>query len=166
MIELPYIISTLIYIFNSEDQVLLLKRAKEPNRGLWSPCGGKLAMSTGESPYACACREAKEETGMEVEPSQLHLTGLISEQGYANAAHWLMFLFEVKPKLDRLPLPIEEGQFGFFYRAELERLAIPETDRESIWPRFWAHRSGFFAARCQCSVLHGNQWLLEESRSL
>ena len=55
---LPYKISTLLYCFNQRDEVLLLERRKEPNLGLWSPCGGKLKTETGESPYACACREA------------------------------------------------------------------------------------------------------------
>ena len=53
---LPYRISTLLYCFNRRDEVLLLERRKEPNRGLWSPCGGKLKTAIGESPYACACR--------------------------------------------------------------------------------------------------------------
>ena len=53
---LPYKIATLLYGFNERDDVLLLERAQEPNRGLWSPCGGKLHTGTGESPYACAGR--------------------------------------------------------------------------------------------------------------
>ena len=59
-----YRIATLLYCFNERDDVLLLERAQEPNRGFWSPCGGKLRMDMGESPYACACREAAEELGI------------------------------------------------------------------------------------------------------
>ena len=40
--SLPYKIATLLYVFNERDEVLLLERAQEPNRGLWSPGGGKL----------------------------------------------------------------------------------------------------------------------------
>ena len=58
---LPYKIATLLYCFHERGDVLLLERAQEPNRGLWSPCGGKLHTDIGESPYACACREAHEE---------------------------------------------------------------------------------------------------------
>jgi 8-oxo-dGTP diphosphatase len=61
--SLPYKISTLLYCFSPTDDILLLERHQEPNLGLWSPCGGKLDISTGESPYACACREAGEEIG-------------------------------------------------------------------------------------------------------
>ena len=58
---LPYKVATLLYCFNDRDEVLLIERLHEPNRGFWSPCGGKLHTDEGESPYACACREAREE---------------------------------------------------------------------------------------------------------
>ena len=38
---LPFNISTLLYCFNERDEVLLMRRVKEPNKGLWSPCGGQ-----------------------------------------------------------------------------------------------------------------------------
>src|SRR5437868_13106467 len=114
---LPYQIATLLYCFNEQDEVLLLHRAKEPNRGLWSPCGGKLRTETGESPYACACREAQEELGLGIKPPDLHLVGLVSEHGYQGHAHWLMFLFEIKPRLKVLPPEHREGVFKFFPAA-------------------------------------------------
>ena len=70
---LPYKIATLLYCFNEAGEVLLLERSQEPNRGLWSPCGGKLKMDLGESPYACASREAHEEIGLPLAPADLHL---------------------------------------------------------------------------------------------
>src|ERR1043166_6379516 len=126
-------ISTLLYCFNPQDEVLLLERAQEPNLGLWSPCGGKLHTDEGESPYACACREAHEEVGLRLSPEDLRLTGIVSEAGYLGQSHWLMFLFEVKPRLASLPGPCREGRFGFFSRTELDRIKIPQTDRERIW---------------------------------
>src|SRR5437773_10837279 len=101
--SLPHKIATLIYFFNEQDEVLLLERTHEPNRGMWSPCGGKLKTDAGESPYVCACREAFEEAGLKIKPTDLHLSGLISEHGYQGQAHWLMFLFEAKPRLKKLP---------------------------------------------------------------
>src|SRR5512143_2651414 len=100
---LSHKISTPLYACNERDEVLLMERAQEPNRGLWSPCGGKLNTAEGESPYACACREAHEELGVDIQAGDLHLTGIISEDGYEGQAHWLMFLFEVKTKLKALP---------------------------------------------------------------
>ncbi|MDW8308877.1 MAG: NUDIX domain-containing protein [Verrucomicrobiales bacterium] len=160
---LPYQLATLLYCFNERDEVLLLQRLREPNRGLWSPCGGKLHTAEGESPYACAAREAREELGLEFGPLDFHLTGLVSEHGYEGRAHWLMFLFELKPRLRALPRPISEGRFEFFPRAALDRLALPQTDRERIWPWFWEHRGGFFAAHCHCHADGRHTWVLEES---
>ena len=161
---LPYKISTLLYCFNTSDEVLLMERRKEPNRGLWSPCGGKLKTEIGESPYACACREAGEEIGLEIPPTGLHLAGIISEHGYERQTHWLMFLFEVKRKLTRLPAANHEGRFEFFPPGRLKQLQLPQTDRERIWPLFWQHRGGFFAAHCHCHEEGRHEWTLEESR--
>ena len=120
--KFPYRVATLLYCFNEREEILLLERAQEPNRGFWSPCGGKLQTDDGESPYACACREAHEETGQQLEPRDLHLAGLISEHGYQGQTHWLMFLFEVKPRLKTLPPVHAEGRFQFFPREALPNL--------------------------------------------
>lgn len=157
-----YQIATLLYCFNERDEVLLLERAQEPNLGFWSPCGGKLHTDQGESPYACACREAEEELGVKLSPSDLHLAGLVSEYGYLGQSHWLMFLFEVKKKLNTLPPVHREGRFQFFPREALSGLKIPQTDREKIWPWFWQFRGGFFAAHCHCHPDGRNEWELEE----
>lgn len=162
--KLPYKVATLLYCFNERDEVLLLERAQEPNRGFWSPCGGKLHMDDGESPYACAAREASEELGLNFTPKDFHLTGMVSEHGFQGQTHWLMFLFELKPRLKMLPPPMKEGRFAFFTRAQLDQLRIPQTDRERIWPWFWQHRGGFFAAHCHCHPDGRNDWELEDSR--
>lgn len=162
-VTLPYKIATLLYCFDDRDNVLLIRRAQEPNRGLHSPPGGKLKTDIGESPYACACREAHEETGLSLAPSDLHLTGLVSEHGYQGQTHWLMFLFEVRPRLRQLPPPHREGVFGFHSRAELALLELPDTDREQIWPLFWSHRDGFFAAHVHVHPDGRSSWTLEQS---
>ena len=163
-ILLPYKIATLLYCFNEKDEVLLMERAQEPNLGLWSPCGGKLHTEEGESPYACACREAEEELGIKLSTNDLHLTGLVSEHGYQGRSHWLMFLFEVKKKLSAVPAAHREGTFQFFSRPALDGINLPQTDSEKIWPWFWRHRGGFFAAHCHCHPDGTNTWTLEESR--
>jgi 8-oxo-dGTP diphosphatase len=163
-VPLPYKIATLLYCFNERDEVLLMERAQEPNLGLWSPCGGKLHTDDGESPYACACREAEEELGLTLAASDLHLTGIVSEHGFQGQSHWLMFLFEVKTKLMKLPSEHREGRFEFFRREKLPGLKVPQTDLEQIWPWFWEHRGGFFAAHCRCGANGRNEWTLEESR--
>jgi 8-oxo-dGTP diphosphatase len=161
---MPYKIATLLYCFNERDEILLLERAQEPNLGFWSPCGGKLHTDVGESPYACACREAEEELGVKLTAADLHLAGIVSEHGYLGQSHWLMFLFEVKRKLISLPPAHREGRFEFFPKEKLAELKIPQTDREKIWPWFWKYRGGFFAAHCHCHPDGRNEWRLEEGR--
>jgi len=162
--SLPYKISTLLYCFNDRDEVLLMERKQQPNLGLWSPCGGKLLTENGESPYVCACREAEEELGFKLSVCNLHLTGIVSECGYQGQSHWLMFLFEITPRLNALPPAHREGRFQFFPREALAELQVPQTDRERIWPWFWEHRGGFFAAHCHCHPDGANDWTLEESK--
>ena len=141
----------------------MLHRAKPPNQGLWSPCGGKLETGSGESPHACAAREVYEEIGIQAGPTDFSLTGIISEHGYQGQAHWLMFLFELKIRLDRVPASIDEGEFTFVSRESLSALELPQTDREMIWPLFWRHRHGFFAAHCHCHSDGRNDWRIEQS---
>ncbi len=102
--------------------------------------------------------------GLQIGPSDLHLTGMVAEQGYEGQAHWLMFLFEVKFKLKLAAAPHREGKFKFFPRSELPTLKMPQTDKEQIWPLFWKYRGGFFAANCHCHSDGRNEWILEEAR--
>jgi 8-oxo-dGTP diphosphatase len=163
-VQLPYRIATLLYVFNERDEVLLLERTHEPNRGFWSPCGGKVHTDDGESPYACACREAHEELGLKITAGDLHLTAIVSEHNYGGAGHWLIFLFEVKLRLRECPPKHREGTFCFFERDQLPSLHIPQTDRDIIWPLFWEHRGGFFAAHWKWFPDGHTEWTTEESR--
>ncbi|MSR66567.1 MAG: NUDIX domain-containing protein [Pedosphaera sp.] len=159
---LPYKVATLLYCFNAADEVLLIERTHEPNRGFWSPPGGKLHTHEGESPYACACREAREELGIHITPAELHLAGIVSESSYQGHAHWLMFLFEVKMKLRDVPPTHKEGRFQFFNREQMSAISLPQTDRQTIWPLIWKHRDGFFAAHCRCNDNGHDDWAIEE----
>jgi 8-oxo-dGTP diphosphatase len=148
---LGYKIAVLVFIQNSRGEHLLLLRAKAPNLGTWSPIGGKLETATGESPFECAVRETREETGHDVTAADLHLFAMIAEKAYEGASHWLLFLFRCDRPLDRLPETMEEGRFGFFSREEIEGLPLPETDREALWRIHDGHRHGFIALRADCA---------------
>jgi 8-oxo-dGTP diphosphatase len=147
---LPYKIAVLVFLENRDGEHLLLLRAKPPNLGVWSPIGGKLEMATGESPFECAVRETREETGLEVAAADLHLFAMIAEKAYEGETHWLMFLFRCRKPLAALPPDISEGQFGFFPRAAIDKLPIPDTDRTALWPTYDAHRGRFVALKADC----------------
>ena len=163
---LPFRVATLLYCFNEHDEILLLERTSEPNRGFWSPPGGKVHTESGESPYACACREAEEELGLKISAADLHLLGIVSEHAYGGQGHWLIFLFEVKSRLRECPPKHREGMFRFFAKGELSTLKIPTTDREIIWPLIWKHQGGFFAAHWRWLPDGTTEWTVEESRPL
>ena len=156
---LPYKIATLLYCFNERDEILLLERAQEPNRGFWSPCGGKLKMDTGESPYACACREAQEEIGLKITPSDLHLAGH-HQRARLSGPDALADVFirsEGEIKIAAAAARAKAG-LNFSAREKIFDLKIPQTDREQIWPWFWQFRGGFFAAHCHCHADGRNEW--------
>lgn len=149
---LPYKISVLVFIENRAGEQLLMLRAKQPNLGVWTPIGGKLEMATGESPLECAVRETEEETGLRVEPSDLHLFAMIAEKAYQGETHWLMFLFRCQVPLDALPPDIAEGRFAFWSREKIKTLRIPETDAAALWPIFDQYRDRFVMLRADCAV--------------
>ena len=158
----PYKLAVLVFIENSKGEQLLIHRAKSPNLGAWSPIGGKLEMSTGESPYECAVRETREETGFEIATADLHLFSMIAEKSYEGGAHWLMFLFRCKKPIPALPPDIEEGKFAFFTRAAMENINIPATDRAALWPIFDNHRDRFVALNIDCDPANPLRVLTEE----
>lgn len=120
-------------------------------------------MSLGESPFECAVREVAEETQHNIEHSDLHLFGMISEKAYEGTGHWLMFLFRCTKTIPQLPPEIDEGHFQFFTREAIEELDLPPTDRTLLWPNWDQHREGFIALRAECDPKHPLQLVVEET---
>ena len=148
--SLGYKIAVLVFVQNSQGEHLLLLRNKAPNQGSWSPLGGKLETGIGESPFECAVRETREEAGITLETSDLHLFSMIAERAYEGQSHWLLFLFRSRRAHDVLPPEITEGRFAFFSREAINGLPIPETDRTILWPLFDRYQDDFVALRAEC----------------
>jgi 8-oxo-dGTP diphosphatase len=146
-----YKIAVLVFIENDGGEQLLLLRAKPPNLGSWSPIGGKLETSTGESPFECAARETREETGLCITTADLHLFAMIAEKSYEGESHWLLFLFKCRRPIPALPPEMHEGRFGFFARHAIDALPLPETDRTALWPIYDQFNDRFVALRADCT---------------
>lgn len=161
-LQLSYKIAVLVFLENAAGEHLLLLRAKPPNLGVWSPIGGKLETATGESPFECAVRETREEVGLEISTSDLHLFSIIAEKAYEGESHWLMFLFRCRKPVPALPAEIHEGRFGFFSRAAVDSLPLPDTDRTALWPIYDRYRDRFVALRADCAPGQPLQIEIEE----
>ena len=107
-------------------------------------------MDEGESPGACALREIHEEAGLELTHDEIRLAGLISEAAYDHQTHWLMFLYEVARPVQVDRARIREGTLDWHDPATVDRLAIPDTDREVIYPLLARFRNRFFHAHIDC----------------
>lgn len=154
---LPYKIACLCDLRDERGRVLLLRRNKAPNQGLYSPIGGKLDVDLGESPAQCAQREIMEEAGIHVTINRLHLLGMVSEQAYEDRGHWLMFVYSVLDPVWIEPHDMREGRLDWHEPDEVDGLPIPESDRLVIWPLMKKHHPrrpgatpGFFAVHIDC----------------
>lgn len=139
---MPYRLACLCDLRDQHGRMLLLHRSRSPNKGLYSPIGGKLDTESGESPARCAQREIFEEAGLDIPLDRLHLAGLISENGFVSAdgtgvgdGHWLLFYFKVLgPVHLDLPRDMAEGRLEWHDPAKVSQLAIPDTDRHVLFP--------------------------------
>jgi len=147
---LSHKLAVLVFLENATGEQLLIQRAKMPNLGNWSPIGGKVETTIGESPFECAVRETEEEAGFTITTADLHLFGMIAEKAYEGQSHWLLFLFRCRKPIAHLPPAIDEGHFGYFSRTALNELSLPETDRTALWPIYDKYKECFVALRADC----------------
>ncbi len=153
---LPYRMAVLCYLWTEDDRLLMLHRKKHPNPDMYSPIGGKMEISMGETPHECARREIHEEAGIVIPEADIRLTAMVAEKAYQDQMHWLLFCFEVTRRIDPAELPrteFEEGTLEWVPFDDIEKLNIPETDREVLWPILGPrrHRGGFLALEIDCS---------------
>lgn len=109
-------------ILQYKTQYLLLKRAKAPNAGMYLPVGGKLEAF--EDPKACAIRESKEETGIDI--SEPIFCGILTESS-PTKYNWISYIY--KAEIDYRPAPeCDEGILEWIDENKLAQLPTPPTD--------------------------------------
>ena len=91
------------------------------------------------------------------------MAAMVSERAYEGEVHWLMFMFELKVRLTKLPAEHAEGAFEFVPLAEVAKRDIPESDRDILWPLFLKHRGGFFSVFIDTHPDGSLTWEMEET---
>lgn len=67
--------TTLVFVFNEKNQILLAMKKRGFGEGKWNGAGGKL--ETGETIAQAASRELREETGVEIAPEKMESRGIL-----------------------------------------------------------------------------------------
>jgi 8-oxo-dGTP diphosphatase len=119
----PRVLATLVYAIR-DDEVLLHKRVRPPNLGLWVAPGGKLEPT--ESPTECAVREMREETGLELEDPVLR--GVMVEVSPRPDYQWVTFIHAATRWTGELAPAAGIGEFRWVRIPEVFALPIPPTD--------------------------------------
>lgn len=101
---------TLCFLTRGDD-ILMLHRAKSPNKGLWNGVGGKIHEN--ESPLAACLREVKEETGFTLESARF--AGVMTWRGF-EVDRGGLYIF-VAPAPDGDPVESHEGRLEWKPRA-------------------------------------------------
>jgi 8-oxo-dGTP diphosphatase len=119
-------------IIIQDSRVVLVKRAHPPLEGQWSIPGGLLEV--GELVREAAVREAREETGLIVEPGEL--LGLFdrvlrSPDGRVQY-HYVLIDFLCRPVGGELKAAGDAAEVRWFTREELPALKLAEDTLEVI----------------------------------
>jgi 8-oxo-dGTP diphosphatase len=100
MYEKPSVTVDIILV-NKKHEILLIKRGKDPFKDQLALPGGFVNFN--EEPLAAACRELKEETGVDIDPIELSLLGVYGKEGRdprgwtISACYYCITPFELLP---------------------------------------------------------------------
>ena len=109
-------------ILKSGDRFLLLKRKKEPNKGKYTPVGGKI--DPYESPIHSASRETLEETGIRI--TNPKYCGVMVESSPTNY-NWICFVYLAE--IEHIDPPTcKEGKLEWIRFSKLFGIPAPKTD--------------------------------------
>jgi ADP-ribose pyrophosphatase YjhB (NUDIX family) len=118
------------------DRVVLVKRAHPPIQGQWSIPGGVLEV--GEFVREAAVREAREETGLIVEPADLLgvYDRILHDEAKRVQYHYVLIDFLCRPVGGELRAASDAAEVRWYSREELPALHLAEDTQEVIQKGF------------------------------
>jgi 8-oxo-dGTP diphosphatase len=119
-------------IIVQKERVLLVKRAHPPIAGQWSIPGG--ALEIGELVREAAIREAREETGLIVEPGELLgvFDRVLRNPEQRVQYHYVLIDFLCKPLGGELCAASDAAEVRWFTREELSALNLSDDTHKVI----------------------------------
>ncbi|GAB2630023.1 NUDIX hydrolase [Belliella aquatica] len=111
-----------ICVLRNGDHFLLLKRAKEPNKGLYTPLGGKL--DPFETPLNAAIRETWEESGIKV--NNMEFRGILTETSPVDY-NWISYVYLAEIE-KQTTVESDEGSLEWMHVDDLLKIPTPKTD--------------------------------------
>jgi 8-oxo-dGTP diphosphatase len=132
--ELPLVGIGAIII--EDDRVLLVKRAHPPIQGQWSIPGGVLEV--GEMVREAAIREAREETGLVVEPGELLgvYDRILRDPDKRVQYHYVLIDFLCRTTGGQLQAATDAAEVSWFTREDLPALNLAEDTQDVIQKGF------------------------------
>ncbi len=133
-------LATLVYV-KREGQTLMIHRVKKErdiHEGKWNGLGGKL--EPGESPEACAAREVREESGLEIKNPRYG--GLLVFAGF-KGEDWYVWVYSADEFSGEL-IDSNEGNLQWIADGELRSLALWPSDLLFL---DWLDAGKIFSAR-------------------
>src|SRR5579864_670954 len=123
-------------IIIEDSRVLLVKRAHPPIQGQWSIPGGVLEV--GEMVRDAAIREAREETGLIVEPGELLgvFDRILRDSEQRVQYHYVLIDFLCRPLGGELQAASDAEEVRWFTLEELPALNLAPDTREVIRTAF------------------------------
>jgi 8-oxo-dGTP diphosphatase len=130
------------------DRVLLQRRRRPPNEGLYNAPGGKVEPD--EDPYEACLREVREETGLVLPHARLRalLTVIARDTG----TQWLLFTFVAdRPPDQAEPASDDEGELRWVRLSDVPSLPVV-SDIPVILPYLWSAEPGVLMAKIDCAT--------------
>jgi ADP-ribose pyrophosphatase YjhB (NUDIX family) len=112
-------------------KVLLVKRGHAPFAGLWSLPGGKVEGD--ETPRQAACRELKEETGIEAEVEGIIDTVKVAAGGPGDTMAYRLTVFYGRPISGSLKAGSDSVAAEWVHLDDIDALPMTEGAAELIW---------------------------------
>lgn len=128
------------------DRVLLIRRRKPPNEGLYNALGGKIEPH--EDPYDAVLREVHEESGLRIREPRLR--AIITVITRTTGAQWVLFAFvAARPSDPPDPVATDEGDLRWVPLAEVAGLPVV-SDIPLILPHLFAPGRGILMGKIHC----------------